>query len=434
MVKQQSTSRRKRGVLLSPTGWQRLQAAERKFERRENQGIPFTLEMLSRKTGLSPNTITKVRHQQAAVDRQTLEVYFSAFNLTLMREDCQDPEAKPLTAIPSQIEADFFYIDRPPLEALCQQAILQPGALLQIRAPQQTGKTSLLVRTLAQARSQGLTTVLLNLKLADVTVAQDVDRFLRWFCAAVSHQLHQPNRIPELWDPLLGSSFNCTDYFEQYLLPELSSPFILALDDLDDLCAAATTVTAFFKLLQTWHEIANYGDRRGQLWQMLRLVLVYANRAYLCEHFTQLSLDLGMTVDVPEFTQAQVEDLARRYGFEQTESLARRLIQFLNGHPNLTHLVLRSLTTQEVSLDDLIKTRLSSHSIFTSHLLRQLSFLQQHPELLESFKQVIQAKQPILLPPLDAIKLENLGLIRFEQKKASPQCQLYQDYFRYVLG
>jgi hypothetical protein len=118
-------------------------------------------------------------------------------------------------------------------------------------------------------------------------------------------------------------------------------------------------------------------------------------------------------------------------------------MQLLNGQPNLTQLMLQTLNAQMLQnlsmadladLNDLIDSSLSPGGIFADHLLRQLYYLQQYPELLEGFKQVVQARQPIVLPPLAMIKLKSLGLIRCEHQKAAPQCQLYQNYFRYVLG
>ena len=79
--------KRKRGVILTIQGWQRLQAAKRRLEIQENSGNPYTLEELSARTNLSPNTIVKIQRRQIAVDRHSLESYFSAFHLTLSPSD-----------------------------------------------------------------------------------------------------------------------------------------------------------------------------------------------------------------------------------------------------------------------------------------------------------------------------------------------------------
>ncbi|KST61780.1 hypothetical protein BC008_06970 [Mastigocoleus testarum BC008] len=80
-------SKRKRGVILSPEGWQRLYSAQAQSEIEANKGESYTLEDLNELTGLSPHTLTKVRRRQSPVDKRSLEDYFNTFNLTLTLRD-----------------------------------------------------------------------------------------------------------------------------------------------------------------------------------------------------------------------------------------------------------------------------------------------------------------------------------------------------------
>jgi hypothetical protein len=52
--------------------------------------------------------------------------------------------------------ASAFYVERVPYEAQCYKEILQPGALIRIKAPRQMGKTSLMARILYQAQRAGI--------------------------------------------------------------------------------------------------------------------------------------------------------------------------------------------------------------------------------------------------------------------------------------
>ncbi|NEP16328.1 MAG: hypothetical protein F6J97_05410 [Leptolyngbya sp. SIO4C1] len=438
MLKRQSKQRRRRGVFLSHTGWQRLQAAEHKFEVQENQGVPSTLETLSAKTGLSPNTITKVRRQQAAVDRQTLEIYFNAFDLALTAEDYQTLESTtspPATAeaIRGQVPLNSpFYISRPPLESLCYETMQQPGALLHVRAPQQTGKTSLVTRTLLQARENGLTTLIVSMRLADSAVTDSLENFLRWFCAVVTRNLGLKNQLSELWDPFLGNSFNCTAYFEQYLLAELDEPLILVLDDVDSLFEAPDIAVDFFSMLRVWHEIAKYGNESGNLWKMLRLILVHSHQIYSFDD-VHVPLNFGVTLDLPNFTQIQISDLIERYGIGRADILAPKLAHFLGGRPNLVQLTLHALSQKNLSIEELMQTAVSPESVFADHLLQCFKLLERYSELLSSMRQLIQSNQPILLPPLQSLQLVRLGLATCQNQKTQVHCQLYRAYFDSVL-
>jgi uncharacterized Zn finger protein len=59
---------RRRGVVLSSIGQQKLEAARRQLEKTVNVGDRFTLEELSECTQLAISTITRVLEAQVGVD------------------------------------------------------------------------------------------------------------------------------------------------------------------------------------------------------------------------------------------------------------------------------------------------------------------------------------------------------------------------------
>lgn len=106
MSRAKSRSQRKRGVVLSPQGWQRLQEAQHQFEAANNNGLPYTIEDLTELTQLSPNTLSKVRACKHPVDRKTLKAYFNTFGIDLTPSDYISPSPKPTadqTPLPTKI-------------------------------------------------------------------------------------------------------------------------------------------------------------------------------------------------------------------------------------------------------------------------------------------------------------------------------------------
>lgn len=83
----QGSPGRVRGVILSPQGWQRFQAAKQEVESEETWGKHLTQEDLSDRTGLSLNTLYRVLKHELGVDRQSLEHLFRAFGLELTKVD-----------------------------------------------------------------------------------------------------------------------------------------------------------------------------------------------------------------------------------------------------------------------------------------------------------------------------------------------------------
>lgn len=87
-MKSQHRSRR-RGVILTPQGLQKLQDAKSKSEHYDNFDKHYTREVLGFRMGLDPDTVAKVFACEIGVDRQTLKYCFQAFNLQLETHDYQ---------------------------------------------------------------------------------------------------------------------------------------------------------------------------------------------------------------------------------------------------------------------------------------------------------------------------------------------------------
>jgi WD40 repeat protein len=85
--------KRNRGVILTQEGWQKLQKARIESEFRENSGSKYSLEDLSGRVGLTPNTVTKILSRQEGVDKRTLVCMFMSFNLELTSQDYFKPSS-----------------------------------------------------------------------------------------------------------------------------------------------------------------------------------------------------------------------------------------------------------------------------------------------------------------------------------------------------
>lgn len=441
-----SSPKRKRGVILSSQGWQRLQAAEHLLAVRENAGYSFTLEQLSDRTGLSSKTLTKVRHREKPVDQVTLQSYFEAFQLGLTADDyiSQEPqEQNSLAALTSLLQTPLkgqlsldspFYLYRPPAENLFRQEILQPGALIRIRAPRQFGKTSLVARGLAHAEENGYRTAIVSLQLADRTVYESLDKFLQWLCATIARSLGLPHRLEDFWQPIFGSSYSCNEYFESYILPQEDSALLLVLDEVNQVFNYPKIAHDFFGLLRAWYERSRHSTQGSEIWQKLRLTIIYSTDVFLPLNIHQSPFNVGLLINLTPFTPEQVQELAVRYGLSSSADCSEELVALLGGSPYLTQLTLFHLSQKNVTLAELCRTVITPDSIFESHLRQQLAYLEQHPELKAVMEAIVKEPKGIKLYPTHASKLQGLGLIRFQNELAKVSCELYQLYFSAVLS
>ncbi|WP_107669164.1 AAA-like domain-containing protein [Cyanothece sp. BG0011] len=345
--------------------------------------------------------------------------------------DCQPSTVEPPVG-PVSLHSPL-YLQRPPIETRCYEEILRPGSLIRIKAPRQMGKTSLMLRILDHAQQQlkenGVMSVALSLQRADKAAFSDLDRFLRWFCTAITRKLKLPHRVEDDWSDTFGSKSNCTAYFEDYILSEIEGPLVLALDQVDEVFLHPEVADDFFTLLRSWYEEASYGDSGNPLWQNLRLVIVHSTEVYIPLDINKSPFNVGLAIELRPFTFDQVAILAQSYGLTLSNSELQQLMDFIAGHPYLVQQALYHLATQNLTLEELIETGATDASIYHHHLHRLLQNLREHPILSTTYQQVLEASVPIELEQLSAFKLHSMGLVILQGNQVTSSCQLYQQYF-----
>jgi hypothetical protein len=250
-----------------------------------------------------------------------------------------------------------FYISRPQ-DFLCCQSILQPHFLLQIKAPRQMGKTSLMMRILSQAKTAGYPSVIINFQQADRSILSDLQKLLRWFCINISRQLHQECSLEEYWDEEFGHKMSCTLYIEEHILKNSEMPIAIALEEVSELFANPSVTQDFFTMIRTWHEQM----KSNRIWEKLRVIMVYATEVEIPLQVNQVPFDVGLEVELQPFTQEQVEDLMQRHGLEFSPEQVTEFVTLTQGNPRGVRSLLYRLAQQEISLDTFAKKHCISHS------------------------------------------------------------------------
>jgi hypothetical protein len=322
------------------------------------------------------------------------------------------------------------YIRRPKIEEACFDTLLNyPGSMIRIKSPKLTGKTSLIHFLLDQLSAQGLHTVNLTLRMADhLTHFSHIDVFLRWLCFNVEQELDLESQLEDYWHAeWLGSKVSCTTYFEKYLLQQDDAPMVLCLDDVDLLFAYPELYEDFFGLLRSWYEKA----RSRPQWKKLRLVLSHSTEAYIRLNINQSPFNVGLPVELTEFTLAQTAEMAQRFGLQIASSELQALVHLLGGHPYLLQKAFDHLrSSRDTSLADLMQQAPTQSGIYRNHLQALWTQLQAAPDLQSAFETVVNAAAPVAIAPTVAYQLQSIGLINVLGNVSQPSCQLYQQYFR----
>ncbi len=318
-----------------------------------------------------------------------------------------------------------FYIERSQQEAKTYNEIETAGALIRIKAPQTMGKTSLMLRILAHAESLEYKTITLNLQQIDSELLTNLNRFLRWLCINVGYQLNIENKLDEYWDEDIGSKISCTLYF-RYLLDQIKTPLVLALDECQYIFEYPNIAKDFFPLLRSWYEEA----KRQPSWKQLRTIVVHSTEIYVPLQLTQSPFNVGLPIQLEMFTPAQVKLLAERYSLTINDVEVEKIMTFLGGHPFLVHLALYHFAIDQLTLDELLEGGQSIKNIYGNYLQRHWSILEQEPQLLSTLQQAIYSDRPIAVDRFIAYKLSSMGLVKSSNQEITPSCDLYREYFQ----
>ncbi len=257
------------------------------------------------------------------------------------------------------------------------------------------------------------------------------------FCYVLnSRQMGKSSLRVQMMKKLKAQGIKCasidmtsTTYFEAHLLEQIDRPLVLALDNVDCVFQSPEIAQGFFSMLRSWHEEAKTID----IWEQLRLVVVHFTEDYGLLDINQSPFNVGLPVELTEFTPFQVEDLARRHKLDWNDTQVQPLMAMVGGHPYLVRLALYHLAQPPVGkecLEKLLQDAPTDAGIYANHLRRNLSTLIENPELAAALKQVLTTTEPVRLETMQAYKLYSMGLIKRIGDRVMPRCELYQQYFR----
>ena len=360
--------------------------------------------------------------------RAILESHFTA-------QDQLTPELEELTNLPSYPCGAIplnspFYLEKPSLKQQIIKEISKPGGLVRIKAPQEMGKTSLLLRVLNDCQKNlGYKTVNLNLQKTDQNIFKNINQFLRWLCINCARELGLKPNLDLYWDDDLGSKMSWTIYFEEYLLEEIDSPLVLALDELNQVFEHPKVSEDFLPLLRSCYEEA----KKNIIWQDFRLIVVHSTEIYIPLQLEQSPFNIGLPIELEFFSQEEVKKLVTKYQLNsQNNEEIQQLMELVRGHPALIHLALYYVSHKKITFKELLVTSVTQTGIYGHHLQRHWLALKKNPELANAFQTVCHSAEPVFLDPIIAYKLNSMGLINLFNNKATASCPLYKEYFQIV--
>ena len=325
--------------------------------------------------------------------------------------------------------SDPIYIERPNLERLCCESIQKSPCLLRVAAPQQMGKTMLINYITSYAeRELNYKTIKIDFRDPMLPTVSNNNNFLSLLCLKLSEI--SSGRI----DQHDESNF-------LYLLERMPNNLVLALDHFELLIETTEVCVSIGRLLRSWHEKQKPDDTLGQIWRKLRIIMAYSKTKFPDFPPNESPFNVGDDVDFREglrgFSQPQVKNLLSNYERLNTrlsDPDLKSLVNFLNGHPQLTRQSLRYLNNkEEETMEIFLKTSPTRAGIFASHLssiLRNHLKNDQNQSLMEDYKKVL-IRGRVRLSQDSFTRLNNIGLIvaADDNQDSISSCDLYRKYF-----
>lgn len=298
------------------------------------------------------------------------------------------PALYPLESVGGAVSLQSpFYVEREADQRL-RNAVSNREGIVLIKGARQIGKTSLLARGLAWARQCGNRVVLTDFQKLNAQDLKDLPSLYKALASSIADQLDLDADLSAVWDDRLSPNRNFEKFLRDKVIGESPEPLVWAMDEADRLIISPLA-SEVFGLLRAWHNEQALDPCVP--WSRLRLMISYATEGHL--FITDLNLspfNVGLKLDLEDFTLQQVADLNARYGSPlRTHDDLTRFYQLVGGQPYLVRRSLHELVLNPSYWSRFGEMAGSADGIFSDHLRRIVLLLSKNRPLLEALKGIL---------------------------------------------
>lgn len=212
--------------------------------------------------------------------------------------------------------------------------LLMPRSFPYILEPRHTGKSSLLVRSLARAAGSGARTAHVDLQLMGCTEIDEYESFARSLAHCLSDSLQIPSDVvSESFSERLPTGWRLTNFLDATL--RAAPTLIVIAFDCVDMLLNLHWGEDFLRLVRAWH---NKGATQASWAKHLNVALVGSSEPHdLIPGTAGSPFNVGQRVELLDFSVKEIGALADAYGLATDELSLGALKELLGGHPAQTH-------------------------------------------------------------------------------------------------
>lgn len=317
------------------------------------------------------------------------------------------------------------YLVRPTDEQFCD-AVMRGDSIVLVKGPRQTGKSSLLARAVATARSRQTLVVRTSLQKLSGEHWASSDTFYRALARSLVEQLKLESDPDDFWNARRGSSENFERYLRQSVLTKVPGRLLWVQDEVD-LIFPQPYSTEVFALFRSWHNERSFEPETP--WKRMTLAMAYATEAHLyLTDLNQSPFNVGTRLYLEDFTPAQVKEINERYGkVLKTPLEQEQFFDLTGGIPYLVHRGIHEMKTRALLFPDWKAKTLQDGGCYEDHLQQMVRAVQQDIPLYTTLREFLTTHT---CPERFAFyRLKSAGILA----GAAPEdvhfrCTLYQRY------
>jgi WD40 repeat protein len=212
---------------------------------------------------------------------------------------------------------------------------LRDGEYCYVLTAHQMGKSSLMIRTAARLRKEGIGVAILDLQQNGNNVEEEA-----WYFGLITdlgRDLHLKAEVEQFWQlhSKIGPLQRWLQAVEEIILPHYPQSLVIFLDEIGCVRDLPFSADEFFAGIRVLY---NQRAERTDL-QRLRFCLIGAVApAELTSNPQMTPFNIGRRIDLPDFTEGETTLFSKGLGRERRSSLVlvKRIFHWTCGHPYLT--------------------------------------------------------------------------------------------------
>ncbi len=224
------------------------------------------------------------------------------------------------------------------------------GNFCYVLTSRQMGKSSLMVRTAARLREEGVHVAVLD--LTSIGQNLNAEQWYDGLLSRVGQQFHLEDKLEDFWlaNMRLSPLLRWMNAIREVVLPNCAGRIIMFVDEIDAVRSLPFSTDEFFAAIR---ELYNRRTEDVELERLTFCLLGVASPSDLIRDTRTTPFNIGQRIELNDFTDDEAAPLARGLGRDDKTAakLLKRILYWTGGHPYLTQRLCQA-TAEDANVND----------------------------------------------------------------------------------